>query len=53
MGGGAHAQLAAAMFELDKIDNYRGEDADVKCDPKPNARHSGPQRFMQAARRQW
>jgi hypothetical protein len=24
------------VFETDKIDNQRDEDADVKCDPKPN-----------------
>ena len=30
------------MFELNKIDNQRDEDANMKGDPKPNARwHAG------------
>jgi transcription elongation factor GreA len=37
LGGRTHAQLAAAAFEANKIDNQRDEDAGVKGDPKPNA----------------
>ena len=37
LGGRTHAQFTAAVFEADKVDNQRDEDADVKSDPKPNA----------------
>ncbi len=36
--GGTHAQGAVAQLELNKIGKNRKEDADMKCDPKPNAR---------------
>ena len=39
---GAHTQLALAPLESEKIDPDRDKDADMKCDPKPNARrHCG------------
>ena len=37
LAGRTHAQFPPAVFETDKIDNQRDEDADVKSDPKPNA----------------
>jgi len=40
------------VFETDKIDDQRDEDADVKSDPKPNAGRHGEEVFMSLEPRQ-
>ena len=51
-GGRAHAQFPPAVFETDKIDNQRDEDADVKGNPKPDARRHRAEVFMWGGARQ-
>jgi len=48
----AHAQFAIATLERDEVDSDRNEDADVKSDPKPNARCHGEEVFMSFEARQ-
>jgi hypothetical protein len=47
-----HAQFATAQVESEKIDTYGDEHANVKGDPKPDARRHAGQSFMRKAVRQ-
>ena len=49
---GAHAQLPPAQAESEKIDPDGDEHANVKSDPKPDARRHAGQSFMRKAVRQ-
>ena len=49
---GAHAQIAVAQAEREEIDSDCNEDADVKRNPKPDARRHGGQVFMPRGARQ-
>jgi len=49
LAGRTHAQFPPAVFETDKIDNQRDEDADVKSDPKPDAGCHGARFSCRAA----
>ena len=48
----AHAQFAAAQAESEEIDPDGDEHANVKGDPKPDARRHAGQSFMRKAVRQ-
>ena len=53
LAGRTHAQFPPAVFETDKIDNQRDEDADVKGNPKPDARRHRAEVFMWRGAPQW
>jgi hypothetical protein len=48
----AQAQFAIAKFEGDEVDRNCDEDADVKSDPKPDARLHGGESFMRRGEQQ-
>ena len=48
----AHAEFPAASLEREQVDSDCDEDADVKRNPKPNARPHGGQVFMPRGARQ-